>query len=113
VKLEADRGDKMGVRAEKHGSPVKNRRPRITILPATHLGWWAVGLTAAFFLLVFAATVVPRGAAFGFVSGLAGGIVALMAIVRERERAVAVFAALVPLAIAVGFVLSQLISGNP
>jgi hypothetical protein len=111
VKLEADRGDKMGVRAERHGSPVKNRRPRITILPATHLGWWALGLTAAFFLLVFAATVVPRGAVLGFVSGLAGGIVALMAIV--RERAVTVFAALVPHAIAVGFVLSQLISGNP
>ena len=102
----------MGVRAEHHGSPVNNR-PRITILPATHLGWWAVWLTAAFFLLVFTATVVPRGAALGFVSGLAGGIVALMAIVRERERAVTVFAALVPLAIAVGFVLSQLISGNP
>jgi hypothetical protein len=112
VKLEADRGDKMGVRAEQRGSPVKTR-PRITILPATHLGWWAVWLTAAFFLLVFAATVVPRGAALGFVSGLAGGIVALMAIVRERERGVTVFAALVPLAIAVGFVLSQLISGNP
>ena len=102
----------MGVRAEQHGSPVKNR-PRITILPATHLGWWAVGLTAAFFPLVFAAAVVPRGAAFGFVSGLAGGIVALMAIVRDRERAVTVFAAFVPLAIALGFVLAELISGNP
>jgi hypothetical protein len=112
VKLEADRGDKMGVRAEQHGSPVKNR-PRITILPATHLGWWAVGLTAAFFLLVFAATVVPRGAALGFFSGLAGGIIALMAIIRERERAVTVFAALVPLAIAVAVVLAELISGNP
>ena len=62
---------------------------------------------------MFAATVVPGGAALGFVSGLAGGIVALMAIVRERERAVTVFAALVPLAIAVGFVLAELISGNP
>lgn len=102
----------MDVRAEHHGSPVKNR-PRITILPTTHLGWWAVGLTAAFFLLVFAATVVPRGAALGFVSGLAGGVVALMAIVRERERAVIVFAALMPLAIAVAFVLAELISGNP
>ena len=102
----------MGVRAEHHGSPVKNR-PRITILPATHLGWWAVGLTAAFFLLVFAATLVPRGAALGFVSGLAGGVVALIAIVRHRERAVTVFAALVPLAIAVAFVLAELISGNP
>ena len=101
----------MGVLAEHHGTPVKNR-PRITILPATHFGWWAVWLTAAFFLLVFAATVVPRGAALGFVS-VAGGIIALMAIIRERERAVTVFAALVPLAIAVAFVLAELISGNP
>jgi hypothetical protein len=88
--------------------PASDHRPA-----ATHLGWWAVGLTAAFFLLVFAAILVPRGAALGFVSGLAGAIVALMAIIRERERAMTVFAALVPLAIAVAFVLAELISGNP
>jgi uncharacterized protein (DUF2062 family) len=34
-------------------------------------------------------------------------------VVRDRERAVIVFAALVPLAIAVAFVLAELISGNP
>jgi hypothetical protein len=62
---------------------------------------------------VFAATVVPRGAALGFVSGLAAGIIALMAIIRERERAVTVFAALVPLAIAVAVVLAEVIGGNP
>lgn len=46
-----------------------------------------LGLAAAFFPLVFAAAVVPRGAALGFVFGLAGGVAALMAIVRDRERA--------------------------
>lgn len=102
----------MSVRAEHPGSPAEHR-PRTTILPTTNLGRWAVGLAAAFLPLVFAAAVVPRGAALGFVCGLAGGVVALMAIVRERERAVTVFAALVPLAIAVAFALAELITGSP
>jgi hypothetical protein len=62
---------------------------------------------------VFAAAVVPRGAALGFVCGLAGGVAALMAIIRDRERAVTVFAAVVPFAVGVAFVLAELISGNP
>lgn len=99
----------MSVGAEHLGQPV--RHPRIPILPTTHLGRWAVGL-AAFFPLVFAAAVVPRGAALGFVCGLAGGAAALVAIVRDRERAVTVFAALAPLVAAVAFVLAESISGN-
>jgi hypothetical protein len=102
----------MSVRAEHSGSPVKHR-PRITILPTTSLGRWAVGLAAAFFPLVFAASVFPKGAALGFFCGLAGGVAALMAIIRDRERAVTVLAALVPLAMAVAFVLAELIIGNP
>lgn len=102
----------MSVRAEHPGSPVRRER-RITVLPTTELGWWAVGLAAAFFPLVFAGTLVPRGAALGFVCGLAGGVVALTAIVRRRERAVTVFAAVIPLAIAVAFVLTELITGSP
>jgi hypothetical protein len=102
----------MGIGVEHQGAPAKHR-PRITILPTTKLGWWAAGLAAAFFPLVFAAGVVPRAAALGFVCGLTGGAVGLMAIVRDRERAVTVFAAVVPLLIAVAFVLVELISGNP
>ena len=100
----------MGVGVEQ--SPVKHR-PRITVVPATALGWWAVGLAAAFFPLVFAAALVPSAAALGFVCGLAGGVAALVAIIRDRERAVTVFAALVPLAVAVAFVLTEVITGNP
>lgn len=102
----------MGVEVEHQRAPVKHR-PRITILPTTKLGWWAVGLAAAFFPLVFTAAVVPRGAAFGFLCGLTAGAVGLMAVVRDRERAVTVFAAVVPLVIAVAFVLAELVSGNP
>jgi ABC-type Na+ efflux pump permease subunit len=101
----------MGVGAGHFGSPV-GHRPRISFLPTTSLGWWAIGLAAAFFPLVFAATVVPRGAALGFVCGLATGVAALTAIVRDRERAVTVIAAVLPLAIAVAFVLAELISGS-
>ena len=102
----------MSVRVEHHGSPAKHR-PRITFLPTTHLGWWGVGLAAAFFPFVFAAAVAPRGAALGFVCGLAGGATALMAIIRHRERALTVFGAVVPLVIAVAFLLVELISGSP
>lgn len=75
----------MSVRVERHGSPVKHR-PRISFLPTGHLGWWAVGLAAAFFPFVFAAAVVPRVAAIGFVCGLAGGVAALLAIQIESVR---------------------------
>jgi hypothetical protein len=87
-------------------------RPRLTILPTTRLGWWAIGLGAAFLPLVFAASVVPSGAAIGFLCGLAGGVAGVIAIVRDRERAVALLLALVPLVIAVAFLLVELISGT-
>jgi hypothetical protein len=61
----------MGVGLEHPGAPVKHRPP-ITILPTTKRGWWAAGLAASFFPLVFTAAVVPRGAALGFVCGLPG-----------------------------------------
>jgi hypothetical protein len=99
----------MGAEAERVGSR-DNQRPRISIWPTTNLGQWAVWL-AAFFPLVFASSVIPRGAAIGFVCGFAGGIAALTAILRDRERALAVFVAVVPLAIAVAFVIAELIGG--
>jgi hypothetical protein len=40
-------------------------------------------------------------------------VTALIAIIRHRERALTVFVALVPLVIAVAFLLVELISGNP
>jgi hypothetical protein len=94
------------------GSPFRPRF-RISVLPTTTLGRWAVGLAGAFFPLVFAAPLVPRAAAVGLVCGLASGLVALTAIVRDRERGVTVFAALVPVAVAIAFVLAEVIGGNP
>lgn len=89
-----------------HRGPV--RHPRIPIFPTTRLGRWAVGLAAAFFPLVFSAALVPRAAALGFVCALAGGAAGLVAIVRDRDRSVTVFGALMPLAIAVAFLLAEI-----
>jgi hypothetical protein len=63
--------------------------------------------------LVFAAAVLPSAAAIGFICGLASGVSALVAIIRDRERALTVLVALFPIVIAVAFLLVQLISGNP
>ena len=108
VTLAPKGGDEMGIGAQHPGSPVEHHS-RITVLPTTVLGWWAVGLSAGFWAFVLAATGVPRGATLGFACGLAGGVAALTAIVRHGERAVIVLAAFVPVVIAVAFVLAELI----
>ena len=69
----------------------------------------AVGLSSTF-PLVFAASVVPRGAAFGIAFGVSGGVAAVVAIIRDQERALTVFAALLPAAIAVALVLAEWIT---
>lgn len=83
--------------------------PRGTILPSTRLGWWAVALAAAFLPLVLATSLVPRGAAFGLLAAIAGGSCAIAAITHRGERALAVYAAVAPLAIAAAFLLAELL----
>lgn len=85
---------------------------RVAVVPTTRLGRWAVGLAIANVVLVLAWTILPGGAALGFACGLAGGVVGLVAIVRGRERALAVFAALAPFATVVAFVLAELLIGH-
>jgi hypothetical protein len=57
-------------------------------------------------------TVVQGGAFFGFACGLVGGVVALVAILRHGERAISIFAALVPFVFVLVFVLAELIIGH-
>jgi hypothetical protein len=80
---------------------------RLPILPTTDLGRWAVGLAAAFLPLVFAP--LPRAAGVGLLCAVAGGLAASVAIVRDGERGVLAFVALVPFAIATAFGIAQLI----
>jgi hypothetical protein len=82
---------------------------RVAILPTTRPGWWAVGLALANVVLVLSWTILPGGAALGFLAGLAGGVVALVAIVRHRDRALAGFLAIAPPVLVVLFVLAELL----
>ena len=54
----------------------------------------------------------PVGSPLGFACGLAGGIVALVAITRRGERAATVVAALLPLVLVLLFVLAELLIGH-
>ena len=85
---------------------------RIAILPTTRLGRWALGLALANPVLVTAWTILPGGAALGLASGAAGGLLALRAIHRHGDRALSVYAAVVPLVMVVVFLLAELIIGH-
>jgi hypothetical protein len=98
----------MGVGVHHPGAPVEHR-PRITFLPTTRLGWWAVGLSVGFWAFVAAATVVPRGAGIAFLLGLAGAVAGVTAIRRDGDRGAILIATFVPVVIAVAFVLAELI----
>lgn len=87
-------------------------RHRVVVLPTTKLGRWALALAVSNVVLVLAWSILPGGAALGFACGLAGGIAGLVAIVRHQERALAVYAALVPFAMVVAFVLAELLIGH-
>jgi len=66
-------------------------------MPGTRLGRWAVGLAAASFVLQFAWSILPGGAWLSFLCGLAGGIIALIAIIRQQERSWLVFLSILPM----------------
>jgi len=103
----------MSSRPTQQRVPEKKKR-RIAIPPTTRLGRWAVGLAAASLVLVPVWTILSAGAAIGFACALAGGIVALIAIFRRGERAITVFAALLPFPFlfVIVFVLAELIVGH-
>lgn len=89
-------------------SPRKTRR--IHFLPTTRRGSWAVGLGGAGIVLTFGWAVVPFGAFPGFILGIAGGVLALVAIIREGERALSVFIAVLFLLFVVWFLVAEVLS---
>jgi hypothetical protein len=92
--------------------PVKKRR-RFAVLPHTRPGKWAVGLTVAAVVLMAGWRLMgPVGALPALACGLAGGVVALIAIFRNGERAATVFAALVPFLNTIVFVLAEFLIGH-
>ena len=89
-------------------APMRARR----FLPTTPLGKWAVGLAVAAFPLQLAWTILPGGAALSMACATAGGICALFAVLRRVDRAIAVYAAVVPLVLTVLFVAAELLIGH-
>ena len=76
-------------------------------LPHTKLGWWSVGLAAASIVLILAWSILPGGAMLGFLCGLVGGILALIAVIREQERSWLVFLSILPLFWVLIFILGE------
>ena len=54
----------------------------------------------------------PGGAALAFLCGIAGGVVAIVAVARRGERALLAYAAIVPLVLVVAFVLAEVLIGH-
>ena len=75
--------------------------------PATRLGWWAIGLAVASIVGILAWSILPGGAWLGFLCGLAGGIVGLIAIIREHERSLFIWLTILPFAFVIFFLLGE------
>ena len=87
---------------------VPARRPFLR-RPNSRLGWWAVGLAAASILLILAWSVLPGGAWLAFICGFAGGVLALVAVIRQHERSWLVFFSILPLFWVLVFILGELL----
>ncbi len=85
---------------------------RATVVPNSVLGKWAVGLGVGYILGTFAWSILPGGAWLGFAAGFAGGIAALVALVRRHDRAVLVYVAVLPLVAVVAFLAAELLIGH-
>ena len=107
---------------------------RIRILPKTKLGWWSLGLAAAMPVLFFIGMSftnllyksVPAGGTIlkdivlrpalaltmlaGMVSGISAFIIGLIAIIRQKERALLVYSATIIGALLVLFLLGEFLS---
>ena len=79
------------------------------IKPQTKLGLWAVVLGAGYFVLMpLWSFLRPLGAWPAFISGLAGGICGLIAVIRQHERAWLVYlVGIVPLLFVLFFFIGE------
>lgn len=82
------------------------------VRPTTPLGRWAAWLALGFVVFNFAWMVLPGGATLAFLCGIAGGITAIVAIWRRRERGLLAYAAIIPLLAVVAFVAAELLIGH-
>ena len=74
--------------------------------PSTRLGWWAVGLAAASIVDILAYRILG-GAMLGFICGLVGGVLGLIAVIRQHERSWLVFLSILPMFWVLLFILGE------
>lgn len=77
--------------------------------PSTRLGWWAVGLAVATIVLYFAWSILPGGGLPGQICGLVGGVLALIAVIRQHERSWLVFLSILPMFSVLFFILGEIL----
>lgn len=97
-------------------------RPRIIGWPSTRLGWWSVGLAAAYMVLsiinatVFMPSIVlvpwrqvvlPFYGIIMMLCGFAAGIIGLIAVIRQHERSWLVWLTILPGLFVLVFVLGE------
>lgn len=82
------------------------KRHRIGFLPTSRPGWTAVGVASAAIVLSMLWTVLPLGGWAGLIVGLAGAVIASFAL--RRDRAIAVFIALVPGILAIVSIVAEI-----
>lgn len=74
--------------------------------PSTRLGWWAVGLEVVCIVDILAYRILG-GAMLGFICGLVGGVLALIAVIRQHERSGLVFLSILPMLWVLLFILGE------
>jgi hypothetical protein len=79
---------------------------RFFALPGSRLGWMAIGLAAASILLIITWSIL-KASIPGFLCGLAGGVLALVAILHQKERSWLLFVSILPLVFVIIFILGE------
>ena len=99
------------------------KTPRVRVLPRTDLGRWALWLAGGSVVALFAAPLfglipwvrvvaVPLLFGAAFVAAIAGGVLALIAIIRDKERTIGVFAATIPMLFYAVFTVIEVLVGG-
>ena len=68
-----------------------------------------MGLAVASIVLNFAWSILPGGAILGFICGFVGGVLALIAVIRQHERSWLLFLSILPIFSVLFFILGEIL----
>lgn len=88
---------------------------KVYFFPKTKLGKWAVGFGISYFplmMLWYPLSFIGLGGYPALLAGLAGGICALFAILKNGERSFLVYSMLVPFLFVFVFLFAELLGGH-